>query len=52
MADDPSGIEAQPHTFIGSTGQTYRFRVRAFNVAGQASRWSPSSVSGTATPQS
>ena len=40
------------YTFIGSARQTYRFRVRAFNVAGQASRWSPSSVSGTATPQS
>ena len=48
----PTHTTRSRYTFIGSTGQTYRFRVRAFNVAGQASRWSPSSASGTATPQS
>jgi hypothetical protein len=40
------------YAFIGNAGQTYRFRVRAVNTAGQAGRWSPSSVSGTATPHS
>lgn len=38
------------YAFLGNAGQTYRFRVRAFNVAGQAGKWSPSSLSGTATP--
>ena len=38
------------YTFIGSAGQTYRFRVRAVNTAGQAGKWSPSTLSGTATP--
>jgi hypothetical protein len=38
------------YAFVGNAGQTYRFRIRAVNTAGQAGRWSPSSVSGTATP--
>ena len=38
------------YAFTGNPGQTYRFRVRAVNTAGQASRWSPSTISGTATP--
>ena len=38
------------YTFIGNDGQKYRFRVRAVNLAGQAGRWSPSSLSGAATP--
>ncbi|MGZ4299560.1 MAG: alkaline phosphatase family protein [Solirubrobacteraceae bacterium] len=38
------------YAFIGNSGQTYHFRIRAVNTAGQASPWSPSSTSGTATP--
>jgi predicted phage tail protein len=38
------------YAFVGNAGQTYRFRIRAVNTAGQAGRWSPRSVSGTATP--
>jgi phosphatidylinositol-3-phosphatase len=30
------------YSFVGSPGHTYRFRVRAVNQAGQASRWSTS----------
>ena len=38
------------YAFTGNAGQTYRFRVRAVNTAGQASQWSPSTLSGTAAP--
>jgi hypothetical protein len=38
------------YTFIGNIAQTYRFRVRAGNVAGQFCNWSLSSLSGSATP--
>ena len=37
------------YAFLGTAGQTYRFRVRAVNTAGQTGKWSPSSLSGTAT---
>jgi hypothetical protein len=35
------------YTFTGGGGQTYRFRVRTVNTAGQVSRWSPSSITAT-----
>jgi len=40
------------YAFTGNAGQTYRFRVRGVNSAGQVGKWSPSSVSGTASPHS
>jgi phosphatidylinositol-3-phosphatase len=36
------------YAFTANSGQTYFFRVRAVNTAGQASRWSPSSIRTTA----
>ncbi|HTU98147.1 MAG TPA: alkaline phosphatase family protein [Solirubrobacteraceae bacterium] len=39
------------YSFTGKAGQTYRFRVRAVNLAGQIGKWSPSSISGTASPR-
>ncbi len=39
------------YTFLAHAGQTYRFRVRAVNAAGQVGKWSTSSVSGAATSQ-
>jgi hypothetical protein len=38
------------YAFTGNAGETYRFRIRAVNTAGQAGTWSPSSLSGSATP--
>jgi hypothetical protein len=41
--------QRRSYSFTGSAGKRYRFRVRGVNVAGQVGKWSPMSISGTAS---